>query len=118
MIATEGVVYILVPNKWWPIEAHYRLPFLAWLPLSWADRYLRVTRRGTAYEDASYAPSYARLNETLNEVGFSVHFVLPGRRDATMAGAPLHYRLGMRAIERWPALWRLSKAFLVIAKPA
>lgn len=60
-----GVAYILVPNRWWPIEAHYSLPFLAWLPLPLATRYLRWSGRGSDYTDASYAPSYLRMRRLL-----------------------------------------------------
>src|SRR5712692_2630282 len=56
-----GVLYIVVPNKLWPLEVHDRLPFLSYLPLPLANRYLRLTGRGTDYADASYAPTYGRL---------------------------------------------------------
>ena len=51
-----GAVVIIVPNKLWPLEVHYGLPFLSYLPLPLANRYLRLTRRGKDYSDASYAP--------------------------------------------------------------
>lgn len=110
-----GVMYLLTPNKLWPIEAHYRLPGLAWLPLSLADRYLRITGRGTSYEDASYAPTYWQLGAALRQHDWAFDFVLPGDRTATVAGSPLHYRAGMVALERFPSLWCISKALLVVA---
>ncbi len=57
-----GVLYLLVPNKLWPVEVHYRLPFLSYLPPGLANRYLRLTGRGQDYTDASYSPTYWRLN--------------------------------------------------------
>ena len=110
-----GVVYILVPNRLWPIEAHYRLPFLAWLPLRVANFYLRCSGRGTDYRDASYAPTYWSLRRLLRRHGFEVEFRLPGEPAATMAGSPLHYRLGMRLLACFPVFWCLSKALLVVA---
>jgi SAM-dependent methyltransferase len=111
-----GVLYLLTPNKLWPVEAHYRLPFLSYLPLPWANRYLRLTGRGIDYRDASYAPTYWSLKRRLDaRPELSWRYVLPGERGITVSGTPLHYRLGMAAIERLPGLWAISKALLVVA---
>ncbi|MCS6864421.1 MAG: class I SAM-dependent methyltransferase [Gemmata sp.] len=112
-----GAAYLLMPNKLWPIEVHYKLPFLSYLPLQLANLYLKITRRGTDYTDASYAPTYFRLCHLLNEQKeFKYQFVLPAIPTATMSGSPWHYRLGMQLLKRFPALWLISKSFLVIAQ--
>jgi 2-polyprenyl-3-methyl-5-hydroxy-6-metoxy-1,4-benzoquinol methylase len=49
-----GLCFFSGPNKVWPIEPHYGLPFLHWLPGRLADRYLRATGRGEAFEIHSY----------------------------------------------------------------
>ncbi len=85
-----GVLYLLVPNKLWPIEAHYDLPFLSWLPLRAANLYLRLTRKGRSYEDASYAPTYWSLRRDLRRSGMDFKFVLPAVPDATVAGTTWH----------------------------
>ena len=111
-----GVLYLLVPNRAWPIEAHYRLPGLSWLPLRWANTYLRWSGRGSDYEDASYAPTYFGLRRMLRQkTDWRFEFTLPGERAATVAGSPWHYRAGMWMIEHWPALWVISKSLLVVA---
>ncbi len=110
-----GVLYLLVPNKLWPMEAHYALPFLSYLPVPLASRYLRLTRRGTDYTDASYAPTYGRLRKLLAGVGLQDHFVVPGDLSLTVEGPALHYRLGAALLKRLPWLWRISKGFLVVA---
>ncbi len=111
-----GSLYLLVPNKLWPIEAHYGLPGLSWLPLPVANVYLRVTRRGRDYSDAMFAPTYWALRQELRRQGdFDFRFTLPADRTATVAGTPLHYRIGMGLIERFPSLWAISKALLVVA---
>lgn len=111
-----GVLYLLVPNRAWPIEAHYRLPGLSWLPLRWANAYLRWSGRGTDYEDASYAPTYFSLRRMLRgQLDWDFEFTLPGVPSATVAGTPWHYRLGMRLLGRCPGLWAISKALLVVA---
>jgi 2-polyprenyl-3-methyl-5-hydroxy-6-metoxy-1,4-benzoquinol methylase len=114
-MAPRGALYLLVPNKLWPIEPHYRLPFLSYLPLPFANRYLRITRRGTDYADASHAPTYGRLTRLLEDAGLTATFVVPADLSATAGGAALHYRIGAAMLRRMPWLWRLAKGFLVVA---
>jgi 2-polyprenyl-3-methyl-5-hydroxy-6-metoxy-1,4-benzoquinol methylase len=112
----KGVAFLLMPNKLWPIEPHYFLPFLSYLPLRLANGYLRLTGRGTDYTDASYAPTYFRLNRLLRaRKELSFQYVLPADVSLAMAGRSWHYRLGVAALRRFPWLWAISKAFLVVA---
>jgi len=112
-----GVAYVLVPNKLWPFEAHYGLPFLAYLPVPLANRYLRVTGRGVDYTDASYAPSYRTLRRLLAERDeLDAKFTLPADVGLAEGGDRWTYKVGFRLLERFPALWAVSKAFLVVAK--
>lgn len=116
-LAPGGALYILVPNRLWPIEVHYGLPFLSYLPLPLASFYLRLSGRGTDYTDASYLPTYWSLNRLLRgrpELTFD--YVLPADLSLTAAGAKWHYRLGAAAIRRFPCLWAISKALLVVAR--
>jgi hypothetical protein len=46
-------VFFSGPNWLFPIEPHYFLPFLHWLPPRAADRYLRLTRQGDHYYERS-----------------------------------------------------------------
>jgi 2-polyprenyl-3-methyl-5-hydroxy-6-metoxy-1,4-benzoquinol methylase len=111
-----GAMWLLMPNKLWPIEVHYRLPFLSYLPLSLANTYLRATGRGTDYTDASYAPTYLGLRRLLAaRPELTHHFVLPADVSLAANGRALHYKLGVAAIRRLPLLWAISKAFLVVA---
>lgn len=115
-LRTGGVVYLLVPNRLWPIEAHYRLPFLSYLPLHWANKYLRWSGRGTDYTDASYAPSVRSLRRVLSaHPELSWRLVLPADPAGTKAGTPIHYRVGMSMLRRFPSFWWISKALLVVA---
>jgi SAM-dependent methyltransferase len=111
-----GVLFLLVPNKLWPVEVHYRLPFLSYLPLRLANLYLRVTGRGRDYTDASFAPTYWRMKRLLrSRPELEYRFVLPADLALTTAGGAWHYRAGVAAIRRVPCLWSVSKAFLVVA---
>lgn len=115
-MAPRGVLFMVVPNKLWPIEVHYRLPLLSYLPLPLANVYLRCTRRGVDYRDASYAPTYFSLNRLLRSAGFEHRYVLPGDIRLATYGDRWTYRWGAAAIGRFPWLWIVSKAFLVIAR--
>ncbi len=111
-----GAAFILVPNKLWPIEVHYGLPLLSWLPLPLANVYLRASGRGTDYTDASYAPTLWRLRALFTDrPEFDWRLVLPADISLTQSGSSPLYRMGVAAIERFPALWRVSKALLVVA---
>jgi 2-polyprenyl-3-methyl-5-hydroxy-6-metoxy-1,4-benzoquinol methylase len=112
-----GLLYLLMPNKLWPVEVHYRLPLLSYLPLRLANRYLRWSGRGTDYTDASYAPTYFSLNRMLRaRKELTFQYVLPAHLELAAAGRSLHYRWGAAMIRRFPWLWVVSKALLVIAK--
>jgi ubiquinone/menaquinone biosynthesis C-methylase UbiE len=45
-----GAAYVAVPNRRGPVEPHFKLPLLSWLPRRVADAYVRVARRGTHYD--------------------------------------------------------------------
>lgn len=111
-----GVAYILVPNKVWPVEAHYGLPCLSYLPLSWADRYLRVTGRGVSYQDASYAPTVGRLRKLFaGRPELDFRLTLPGDLSLAEGGARLSYQVGAALLRRYPTLWWISKSLLIVA---
>lgn len=46
----DGIIYFAIPNRWSPYEAHFRLPFLSWLPPRLRTPYVRLLRRGTHYD--------------------------------------------------------------------
>ena len=45
-----GAGYLAVPNRWMLVEPHYQLAFLSWWPRRWRTPYLRLMRRGEAYD--------------------------------------------------------------------
>lgn len=50
VLAPGAVAYVSTPNRLWPLEPHYKLPFLSWLPRPLADSYVRLCRRGTFFD--------------------------------------------------------------------
>lgn len=59
VLVPGGWCYLACPNRFSLIEPHYQLPLLSWLPRSWANAYVRVTKRGERYLDNP--PGYVRL---------------------------------------------------------
>lgn len=53
VLKEDGVLIFSGPNKAFPIEPHYYLPFLHWLNEKMADTYLKLTRKGTHYYERS-----------------------------------------------------------------
>lgn len=50
VLRRDGVGYLAVPNRWMLVEPHYQLAFLSWWPRRWRTPYLRLMRRGEAYD--------------------------------------------------------------------
>jgi SAM-dependent methyltransferase len=63
VLTDTGICYFAGPNKYDLVEPHYGLPFLSWLPRALADRYLRMTGRGSTYSECPY--SYPDLKKLL-----------------------------------------------------
>jgi 2-polyprenyl-3-methyl-5-hydroxy-6-metoxy-1,4-benzoquinol methylase len=47
----EGICFFAAGNRLRLLEPHYRLPFLSMLPSTLADTYLRITAKGSRYEE-------------------------------------------------------------------
>lgn len=53
VIKPNGIIFFSGPNKSFPIEPHYFLPFLHWFDQKNADRYLKLTGKGNHYYEKS-----------------------------------------------------------------
>lgn len=110
-----GACFLLTPNRLWPIEVHYRLPFLSYLPLRLANTYLRATGRGRDYTDCSYSLTYGRLASFCKNIpDLKFKFVLPADIRLATRGNAWTYRWGVYALRNFPVLWWISKALLVV----
>lgn len=66
VLKPDGVLNITAPNKLWPIEGHYRLPFLSYLPKPWADEYVRLFKKGPGYENVFIVPTYRQFYHSVS----------------------------------------------------
>jgi SAM-dependent methyltransferase len=71
VLRREGVLFLVVPNRFWIMETHYRLPFLSWLPQRLADSYVRISRKGLRYDVD--CPTWWELDSSLRNAGFEVN---------------------------------------------
>jgi SAM-dependent methyltransferase len=49
VLADDGICYLGAASRWTPVEPHYHLPFLSWLPKPMAHRYMRLSGKGDYY---------------------------------------------------------------------
>lgn len=49
VLRPKGICYLAVANRLWPLEEHYNLPFLSWLPKTLANRYIQLTNKADKY---------------------------------------------------------------------
>lgn len=70
VLKPDGILHITTANKWWPIEPHYHLPFLSFLPKDLANIYLKLSGRGVSYDDINL-PGYNMFYSLVNKY-FSV----------------------------------------------
>jgi len=122
LLKPGGFLYLTVPNKLWPIEVHYKLPFLSYLPLPLANRYVRLFGLAKTYEDSSYAMTYWQIKRFFFQFDCTFYFKLPdpnseyiglGDKSAVYAFVK---NLGISLISRWPIFWAFSKGFIMVIK--
>ncbi len=49
VLAEDGICYLGAASRWIPMEPHYHLPFLSWLPKVIAHHYMRLFGKGDYY---------------------------------------------------------------------
>jgi len=64
-----GFCFFSGPNRLAIIEEHYFLPFLSWLPRSWATMYMKIFQKGNYYD--AYPLYYKQINTLWHR--FKIH---------------------------------------------
>lgn len=102
VLVPGGVCFFSGPNKLYPVDLHYRLPLIHWLPASWAGACLRALGRGREYDIRSLTPRSLRRRLT----GFEIRdLTVPMLRDP-QAYAMMEELGGLACVSRLPA-WLL-----------
>jgi SAM-dependent methyltransferase len=107
LLKPGGMCFFSGPNRWSPIEEHYFLPFLSWLPSSLANLYMRLANRGRIYDvRPMYYWQLKKIFQNFELHDYTVQlFRQPERFGLTSQGARL------RVVKLFPA-W-LMKLFIL-----
>lgn len=122
LMKDKSLLYVTAPNKLWPLEPHYRLPFLSYLPLSIANPYLKMFRKVESFEDSSYALTYFQTKKLFSSFNWKYSFVLPDPKAVYLgcgedsSANKLIKKVGIGLIKRFSFFWIFSKGFIIIAK--
>lgn len=121
LLKDNGVIYITAPNRLWPFEEHYKLFFLSYFPLSVANFYVRLFRKGQSFTDSSYSKTYWGMKKFLSQFPCVYEFIIP-EPSAPYLGLGSQQNkmylflknLGINLIKRGPFMWTFSKGFIVV----
>ncbi len=58
--------FLQTPNIWFPVEPHFKLPFVHWLPEQMRAAIVQATRRSRKFRDAGEATQYVQRLSLLN----------------------------------------------------
>ena len=123
LLNKNGVIYLTAPNKYWLFEQHYGLPFLSWLPLPIANKYLELMKGVKSYKDCSYSRGYDGMKKFFDQYDCHYEFILPFDENSAYIGCgrsqlgfTLVKRLGLKLIRLNPFFWNFSKGFIMIIR--
>jgi SAM-dependent methyltransferase len=109
-----GVVVGQLPNPYFPIESHSRLPFMGWLPSKWQHRYWKLTP--VSWEHDFYVVTIKHLKQTAQRAGFDVAHVRVFNYPPEVI--PRGVRWAARLLQRPMRLWPWSWQFVLIRSEA
>lgn len=66
VLKPDGILHITTANKLWPLEPHYRLLFLSYLPTTLADWYVKKMGKARFYHDI-HLPTYSEFKRSVEE---------------------------------------------------
>lgn len=86
ILASGGRCYLSTPNRWSPVENHFKLPFLGWIPRRFGNAYVRLTRRGTVFDVVPLSPR--GLDGLCYEAGLIPRNITGAVVDGVIEGSP------------------------------
>jgi SAM-dependent methyltransferase len=113
VLKSGGVVVGQIPNPYFPIESHSRLPFMGWLPTTWQRRYWKLAP--VSWEHDFYVVTMKHLKHTAQRAGFDIihvrNFNYPP--EVIPSGVRWAARLLQRPMRYLPWSWQF-----VLGRPA
>lgn len=122
LMSDKSIVYITAPNRLWPVDTHYPLYLLNYMPLWLANYFVRRSGRGSSFEDSSYALTYLQTKRLLNKFNWTYYFVVPDPNAAYLGCGEdtkvnkFIKRVGINLIKKYSFMWMISKGFIIVAK--
>ena len=123
LLNKNGIIYLTAPNKYWLFEQHYGLPFLSWLPLPIANKYLKLMKGVKSYKDCSYSRGYGGMKAFFDQYDCQYEFILPFNEKSAYIGCgknqplfSLIKKLGVALIRFHPFFWNFSKGFIIVIR--
>lgn len=89
ILKTNGILFIASPNSFWPIEQHFKLPFLHWLPRKIADRYVHIFKRADDFSEITKTPNYFEMLHLLKKYDFNIEDISYSKLKRNMFGSIL-----------------------------
>jgi 2-polyprenyl-3-methyl-5-hydroxy-6-metoxy-1,4-benzoquinol methylase len=116
VLRPDGVVYLGLGNRMGLIEPHYKLPFLSWLPKPGADRYMRLTKKGSHYYETFRTRSaLRRMCQGLNVWDYTYTVLSQSRQFGADDMVPV--RLASAPPRFWRSLAPLIPTFIWVGTP-
>ena len=104
----DALLYLAVPNRWSLIEPHYRIPFLSWMPKSFADVIVRMSGKNDEYDCRPL--SRWKLRRLFAVTGFRYK---ERDREALQAVAAIEQSVIAKQMSQLP-VWILNPLLLVV----
>ena len=110
-----GVAFLMIPNRLWPMEQQYHLPFLSYLPRSLGGLYLRLAGKALDYSQGNRGATYLGLRHMFRrhqELALHVTSLATVSKNRRRSATKTPWET---LSARIPALTTLSKSLIAVA---
>lgn len=113
VLRPESIIVGQIPNPYFPIESHSRLPFMGWLPTSLQKKYWQISP--VPWEHNFFSVTTRHLRAEAGRAGFQIAYIANFNYPITaLPKATRPIAIGLRApMKRFPWAWQF-----VLRRPA